>query len=69
MARKPRVVFLGAFYHVIARGNQRQAIFHDDTDRTYYLDRLEHYRARYQVTVSIRAIEQGPASRAGRSQR
>jgi hypothetical protein len=29
MARKPRVEFDGAFYHVIVRGNQRQRTFHD----------------------------------------
>lgn len=47
MARKPRVEFEGAFYHVIARGNQRQDIFRDDKDRAIYLERLEHYRKRY----------------------
>ena len=47
MARKPRVEFEGAFYHVIARGNQRQDIFLDDKDRAIYLERLEHYRKRY----------------------
>ena len=47
MARKPRVEFEGAFYHVIARGNQRQDIFRDDKDRGIYLQRLEHYRKRY----------------------
>ena len=51
MARKPRVEFPGAFYHVISRGNQRQAIFHDDRDRQYYLERLEHYRQRYGFTL------------------
>ena len=51
MARKPRVEFAGAFYHVICRGNQRQRIFHSDADRRYYLDRLEHYRERYGFTV------------------
>ena len=30
MARKPRVEFEGAFYHVIARGNQRRSMFADD---------------------------------------
>jgi hypothetical protein len=30
MARKPRVEFAGAFYHVICRGNQRQVIFRSD---------------------------------------
>jgi putative transposase len=51
MARKPRVEFEGAFYHVIVRGNQRQKIFRDDRDRLYYLERLEHYRRRYRFTV------------------
>lgn len=51
MARKPRVEFVGAFYHVICRGNQRQTIFHSDGDRAHYLDRLEHYRERYEFTV------------------
>jgi len=47
MARKPRVEYDGALYHVIVRGNQRQKTFHDDQDRRSYLDRLEHYRQRY----------------------
>src|SRR3972149_4620741 len=37
----------GVFYHVIARGNQRQDIFRDEKDRATYLERLEHYRKRY----------------------
>jgi putative transposase len=51
MARKPRVEFEGAFYHVIVRGNQRQKIFRDDRDRLYYLKRVEHYRQRYQFSI------------------
>lgn len=47
MARKPRVEFDGAFYHVIVRGNQRQRTFQDDQDRVAYLQRIEHYRQRY----------------------
>ena len=47
MARKPRVEFDGAFYHVIVRGNQRQRTFQDDRDRAAYLQRIEHYRQRY----------------------
>jgi REP element-mobilizing transposase RayT len=47
MARKPRVEFDGALYHVIVRGNQQQAIFQDNKDRATYLERLEHYRKRY----------------------
>ena len=37
MARKPRVQFPGAFYHVIARGNQQQDIFLSDEDYKTYL--------------------------------
>ena len=47
MARKPRVEFDGALYHVIVRGNQRQKIFYDDQDRIAYIERIEHYRQRY----------------------
>lgn len=51
MARKPRVEFEGAFYHVIARGNQRRSIFSDDRDREAYLARIERYRKRYNFTI------------------
>ena len=51
MARKPRVEFERAFYHVIVRGNQRRDIFRDDRDRINYLERVEHYRRRYEFTV------------------
>lgn len=44
MARKPRVEFPGALYHVIARGNRRTTIFHDEADYTAYLERFERYR-------------------------
>jgi len=37
MARKARIEFEGAFYHVITRGNQRQKIFKDSRDYTKYL--------------------------------
>jgi len=32
MARKPRLYFPGAFYHLLNRGNQRQPIFYDEQD-------------------------------------
>lgn len=51
MARKPRIEFSGAFYHVIARGNRRAAIFHSEVDYHAYLDRLERYRQRDGVTL------------------
>jgi putative transposase len=51
MARKPRVEFAGALYHVICRGNQRQVIFRSDADRKCYLEALERYRQRYRFKV------------------
>jgi putative transposase len=51
MARKPRVEFEGALYHVIVRGNHRRDIFRDQSDRVAYLDRIEHYRERYRCIV------------------
>ena len=51
MARKSRVEYPGAFYHVIVRGNQRQITFRSDADRRYYLERLEEYRRRYGFKV------------------
>jgi REP element-mobilizing transposase RayT len=44
MARKPRIQYEGAFYHVIVRGNQRQDIFLDEADRHHYLERLHRYK-------------------------
>jgi hypothetical protein len=41
MARKPRRDFSGGFYHVLACGNRRTTIFHDDADSRAYLERLE----------------------------
>ena len=43
MARPMRIEYPGAVYHVIARGNNRQAIFKDDADRRSYLDKLVDY--------------------------
>ncbi|MCG3774313.1 MAG: Chromosomal replication initiator protein DnaA [Nitrospira sp.] len=51
MARKPRIDFPGAVFHVIVRGNRRATIFHEEADYLAYLDRLERYRRRDGVTV------------------
>jgi REP element-mobilizing transposase RayT len=40
MARKLRVEYPGAIYHVIDRGDRREPIFHDDTDRELFLSTL-----------------------------
>ncbi len=46
MARKPRVEFPGALYHIMARGNRRTTLFHDEADYEAYLERFERYRQR-----------------------
>ena len=43
MARPVRIEFPGAVYHVICRGNNRQAIYRDDEDRRRYLEKLSYY--------------------------
>jgi REP element-mobilizing transposase RayT len=40
MARSIRLEFEGAFYHVMARGNRKSAIFLDDHDRRFFLQCL-----------------------------
>lgn len=40
MSRPLRIEYPGAFYHLTSRGNARQAIFLDDTDREILLDVL-----------------------------
>ena len=40
MARKARVEFEGAVYHVLDRGDRREAIFRDDADRERFLATL-----------------------------
>ena len=35
--RPPRIQLAGGIYHVTSRGNRRQAIFHDDNDRRWFL--------------------------------
>jgi REP element-mobilizing transposase RayT len=41
MARKPRIEYAGAVYHVMSRGNRQEAIFRDNRDREIFLDTLE----------------------------
>jgi REP element-mobilizing transposase RayT len=40
MARKLRVQYPGAIYHVLNRGDRREPIFHDDKDRQRFLQTL-----------------------------
>ena len=40
MARKLRIQYPGAIYHVMNRGDRREAIFEDDEDRQRFLETL-----------------------------
>jgi REP element-mobilizing transposase RayT len=51
MARKRRIEFPGAFYHVFARGNNRQVIFKDNNDYRAYIDRIARYKNRYKFLI------------------
>lgn len=41
MPGKPRIEYAGAFYHVMSRGDRREAIFRDHGDRLLFLETLE----------------------------
>lgn len=51
MARPLRIEFPGALYHVTARGDQRGAIYRDDTDRYIWLEVLGLVCARFHFVV------------------
>ncbi len=56
MARRPRVHFPTALYHVIARGNQRQDIFLGEKDFQKYLSLLSEYKSRYPFRLYAYAL-------------
>jgi REP element-mobilizing transposase RayT len=51
MARALRIQIAGSYYHVTCRGNERKAIYRDDTDRQAFLDKLKSSLAIYQVEL------------------
>lgn len=53
MARKPRIEFPGAFYHVITRGNQKQKVFRAPEDQQKYLKVLASYKQRYRFLLHV----------------
>ena len=52
MARKLRLEYPGAIYHVMNRGDRREPIFHDEADRQLFVDTfneelaLKYYKTR-----------------------
>jgi putative transposase len=51
MARKARIHYPGAFYHVMLRGNARQTIFHDPLDVTQFENFLVQGLERFRIRV------------------
>lgn len=51
MARLPRLSIAGCPHHVLQRGNNRQAVFMDDADRSRYLALLGDAASRFRVAV------------------
>lgn len=51
MARKPRVHFPGAYYHVMLRGNGGMTIFADDNDRKFFYKLVEESVLRFEYRV------------------
>ncbi len=47
MPRRIRVLFPGAVYHVMARGNERRDVFRDDRDRKRFLEALAEAGQRF----------------------
>jgi len=47
MARKPRIEFSGAFYHVMCRGNRKEPIFSDSSDRERLMRKIGEYKRTY----------------------
>lgn len=56
MARPLRIEAPGMWYHVINRGNDRDAVFLDDADYERFLMQLAESCARYQVEVHAYAL-------------
>ena len=51
MARKPRIHYPGALYHVMLLGNGGADIFFEDTDRRHFLGLVEEGMVRYRHRI------------------
>ncbi|MBW2075783.1 MAG: hypothetical protein DRP65_06435 [Planctomycetota bacterium] len=51
MARPLRITFIGAFYHITSRGNERKAIFKNKRDREKFFEYLESATERYDALI------------------
>ncbi|SKC88488.1 transposase [Maledivibacter halophilus] len=51
MARKQRIHYEGALYHVICRGNNREYIFDKEEDKKIYLETILRYKEKYKFKL------------------
>jgi len=51
MPRGPRIIIKNAFYHIYNRGNQKQNIFHEETDYEKYLQILKFYKKKFKFKL------------------
>ena len=56
MARKLRLQYEGAIYHITVRGNGRRRIFMDDANRERFLWRLAESKEQYEVRIYLYCI-------------
>ena len=54
MPRKPRMYIAGYPYHVIQRGNNRDACFYSEADYLFYLEKLYSACYRYKVSLELK---------------
>lgn len=51
MARQPRIEFKGACYHVFSQGDKRENIFHNDEDRSKFLEKTEEVVNKFRLKI------------------
>lgn len=51
MARKPRKESNSKIYHIILRGNNKQALYFDDTDKEFFLNRIKKYSTQLDIHI------------------
>ena len=51
MTRPARIEYEGAFYHVMNRGNRREAIFIDNRDRIRFYEIIGNIESRYKIII------------------
>jgi REP element-mobilizing transposase RayT len=65
MARKLRVQYPGAIYHVMNRGDRREPIFRDDADRRRFLETLAETCAKTGWQVHAACLMPSPGAQWG----